>query len=281
MTGELVTAQWNLPLENQSHWPIFVLLCATAMFTLLCACARGDESPLESTIEINHPNTFQLALPAGRGTSNLAFEVPAMDEGRLKVQLRITAKGADVALVDPSGIFRVASLRDGVVFQPRAALSRSDLGDMILLPEQHSPTAGKWLLRIAYPPQNGDRFALVTVSLFQRYAVNLVSNTRAGSVGDPIILTALPMDNGVPVSGLSPHIVISRKDGEFSNTIEASESATSTAGIRLSNEPGVYIAVYTPSTPGTHQLCPYVTFADGPQVSGNCIQVKVSSSVGN
>jgi hypothetical protein len=240
-----------------------------------------DELPLEATIGINHPNTFELALPAGREVSDLTFDVPVVDEGRLQVQLRITAKEADVALVDPNGITRVDSLRDGAVFQPRAALNRLDLGDMILLPEQHSPAAGKWRLRISYPAPHGDRFALVTVSLFERYSVNLVSNTPTSSVGKPIILTALPMDNGVPVPGLSLRIAISGKGGELAGTIEASESARSPAGIRLSNEPGVYVAVYTPSTLGPHQFCPYVTFADGTQVSGNCIHIGVSGSTDN
>ena len=262
-------------------WSTFILLCAIGILTFLYAYARTDTSPMGAAIEINRPNTFQSGLSTGSDASDLMFDVPAVDAGRLQVQLRITAKDAEVALIDPNGITRVTSLQASVVFQPRAALSRPELGDMILLPEQHNPLAGRWRLHIAYPVQHGDQSALVTVSLVRRYAVNLVSNMPASSAGEPIILTVLPMDNGMPVPGLVPHVTISRKDGKLADTIVASESTTSPTGIRLSNEPGVYIAVYTPAMLGVYQFCPHVTFANGTQVGGNCIQVKVSGNVGD
>ena len=241
----------------------------------MVACASQNDDTTEAFIKINEPHTIQLKLLAGTNTSDAPFTLPEVNGGRLQVQLRTTANETQATLHDPGGRVRASSDDDGSVFRPRAELARADLGDLLLLPEQANPAAGRWQLRITYRPQDTEQFALVTVSVFARLSLNLVSNLQTTTIGTPIILTTLAMDKGIPVSGLSPQIVVNSKVDAATAMLDASESATSPAGIRLTNEPGVYLAVFTPTAAGAYAFCTHARFPDGTELRSNCVDVTV------
>ncbi len=251
---------------------VFLALIFFAL-TVLTSCGEPDDRPLDSsgntsikriskasvyntnemTIRINEPTIFTIQTRRGSTATDIIFYVPEIFEGRLQIQVRAPLLGVKISLSDPAGRTVVPDNDPETIIVPSKVQKKTDLGSLIMLPEQYDPSAGTWHLHISYQSATGSELIILTANLVERFSVNLISSQNKVYAGQPIILNVLVMDYGVAIPSLSPRINISHNDVAI-GSLAASEHAMSSSGIRFSNEPGVYMASYTPIIPGKYSF---------------------------
>ena len=227
---------------------IFIGLAVT-LFILLPKITSS-----EIQMNLNQPLTLKSKVISGSTITEINFSVPTIPEGRLQIQLRTTFVGAKVSLINPSGKTVVPDNDSRIVFQDRAILQEPIYGDLIMLPEQIDPAGGSWVLRLVHQPASDSEKVTLTTTLFERYALNLISSKQIANVGQEVLLTILATDYGKPIVGLSPKVEVRRNGDVFGDFLTASEGLMSQSGIRLSNEESIYLSRYAPPTIGTYQF---------------------------
>jgi len=139
---------------------------------------------------------------------------------------------------------------------------------LVLLPEQRDPRPGIWRLHLTHPPAGGDERVTVTASLLDRFLLSLTASEPHATAGQPIVLSILAMDYGRPMMRQSPQIQVLREDKPLGAPLTAGESVTAPSRIRLSNEPGTYLASYIPSSQGVYHFITRIAFPgrEGPVI---------------
>jgi hypothetical protein len=256
------------PEENKTHPEHSVRLslrqcCKRVTSSALLVAAVLAAAPAiqaGNQIMLNEPALFQEPLQRESTVTEIPFEI-TVSAGRLQVQLRAQLPGTKASLIDPSGRIAVSSSDPGIIIQQRKITQQTELGDLLILPELPDPQAGRWRLHLTHPPAKGDEVATVTVSLYERFLLSIISHAERPTVGQPITLNVLASDNGQHLTGLSPRIHI-MLDGVLIDTpLIARESATAPSGILLTTEAGNHLATYTPSKPGTYRFSTDIEFA--------------------
>lgn len=231
-------------------------------------------------IGLSDGQTRVADLHPQRGSHETAmyFDIPDRKGGRLQIQLRIPFSGAHVALKDPSGRVTVPPNDPRVQFQPRDQVHHPERGDRYQLPELRDPAPGRWGLSVLHPEASGSEIISVTLTLLERFALHLSSSTVHSESGEPILITALPSDYGAPMEVDGIPVTVTRDSDTWASHIMAREDAVSATGIRLSNEPGHYFAVFRPDNPGTYSFTASLQLP-GEEVRSNRVTVRVRRPV--
>ncbi len=235
----------------------------------------------QANVMASSPSSFIVTLGVGMTSTEIPFQVAAIDEGRLQVQLRVPLAGARVALIDPANRLAVSPDDSKTIVQAGAITQQPQLGDLFILPEQQDPTPGLWRLRLIHSPAAGTERITVTIALFERFQLNMISSGKHFYTGEEALLSVLATDYGQPVAKLSPSIEVRTNGKPIAPPLLAAENQRAPSGIPLSNEPGLYIAKYTFPSPGTFE---FLTRVDFPGRRGKLIKtanmaVEVSPSV--
>jgi hypothetical protein len=229
----------------------------SALLTLNISCAQGKKVAVLNT---DQPTIIMKQTEKGATVSEFLFELPAINEGRLQIQLRTPLDEVKISLIDPSDFVVVTPYDPKTIFQPREALHKPERGDQFFLPEQGDPQAGIWKLRLSHKLATGDELIFATVTLLERFQLNLMCNESKVSAGQIVILTLLATDYGQPVKNLAPKIQVFCNGKPVGTPLTISSSATTPCGIRLTNESDSYLITYAPTLPGSYQFKTKVAF---------------------
>jgi len=241
---------------------LYIILSIILIFILIVFLSSFYFDKNNKIITVSDiPTTIKQFAEKESRVSEFSFEVPEINEGRLQIQLRIPLDDVKISLIAPSGIVVVDSDDSRIIFQSRSTLHNPERGDQFLLPEQKNPQAGSWKLHLTHKPASGDEVISVTLSLLERFLLNLIGSENTIYAGQPVILTVLATDYGQPVRGLTPKIQVLHDGKQLETHLTTSSSATAPSGINLTNEQDTYLATYTPTFPGSYQFITHVTFS--------------------
>ena len=235
----------------------------------------------QADVMANSPASSIVALGAGTTSTEIPFQVAAIDEGRLQIQLRVPLASVRVTLIDPANRLAVSPDDSRTIVQAGAITQQPELGDLFILPEQKDQIPGLWRLRLTHSPAAGTERITVTIALFERFQLNIISSGKHFHAGEEALLSVLVTDYGQSVAELSPSIEVRANGKPVAPPLLAAENQRAPSGIPLSNEPGLYIAKYTFPSPGTFEFSARVDLSGrrGKLIKTANMTVEVSPSI--
>jgi len=231
------------------------------------------------TLSDNQTRVIDLHPTQGSHETALWFDVTDQRESRLQIQLRIPFPSSQLILKDPSGRVAVPADTFRIRFQSRNSIHHPERGDRYQLPELRNPATGRWQLIIRHPKAAGSETIGVTITRLARFALYLSASPVHGEAEELILITVLPTDYGAPLKVKNVPVTVTRHENDWIQHLVAKESVVSPTGIRLTNEPGRYFAVFRPANPGTYSFTANLRLPSGKALRSNRVTVTVSRSI--
>lgn len=227
-------------------------LAVTASGAFASAAEVAVLAPPEPPLQL-----LRQPLPPGPHAS-LPLDIGGDGSGRLVFgTLRTDAPLAAIALIDPQGreVWRRTPAELGAV--PRAQTPQPELGDAIPLPELRRPMPGRWQLRLerATPARAAARLTL-SYRLLPRHMLAFLAPAERPSAGQPLLLTLKPTDMGQPVQQPAALAlrVLPPQPGATVLELQARQDLAGPTGVRISTEPGAYLALWRPPLAGNYEI---------------------------
>jgi hypothetical protein len=210
-------------------------------------------------IPVNTPLTLTGDITPGMTRLDIPFTVSGADG--LALDVIAPVNGVTFALIGPSGNTVVTTGDPRLSYNPGSALTPPLPGGVFVMQEVAAPLDGGWTIRLTFPAATGNTIALATIQARSRYQVGIVIDRTTYLVGEDVGVGIIVLDNGRPITGLSPTIGIGL--GAPGAAQPAADNGIGPDG--LAND-GVYSVDYTFSAAGNYQILGTVTI---PTPNGN------------
>lgn len=214
-----------------------------AFLAVTAAPARSQGVP----VAVNVPETVTGNITLGMTSLEMPFLLSGADG--VSLDLIVPVDGATFTLIDPAGTIVLEPGNPGVEYNPGNVLTPPLPGGIFVTPELANPADGTWKIRVNFPAATANTVVLGTVLARSRYQVGIVIERDRLITGEDVSVGIIVLDNGHPVTGLSPTIAIGL--GVPGTPLPARDDGQDSDG--LSND-GVYSVDYTFGAPGTYEL---------------------------
>lgn len=198
-------------------------------------------------VALNTPVTVSGNVVPGATTLDVPFAVSGADG--VKFDLIVPVNGATLTLLDPSGQVVYAPGDARVVFHPGSDRTPPLPGGIFVGAEVAAPADGTWILRLNFPAAPDRTVALATIFARSRYQAGIAIERNTLLVGEDVSVGMVVLDNGVPITGLSPTISIG--SGIPGVPVAAADDGNAPDG--LAND-GVYSVDYTFGAAGMYTI---------------------------
>jgi hypothetical protein len=246
-----------------------MVAAALAALAPLAGIAHAQTVP----VAVNLPATVSGPVVPGATALDLPFAVAGADG--LRIELIVPVNGATLTLLDPDGNVVVAPGDPRVTFRAGALNTPALPGGIFEIAELPDPVDGRWTIRLAFPAAPQKTVALGTIYARSRYEVGVAVERTTLLVGEDVSLGLVVLDNGQPITGLTPTITVT--GGAPLAATDDGQGADGKA------DDGVYSVDHTFTAPGDYKLTGQVTFATpkGPVSRTATAQVKAVSPLLN
>jgi hypothetical protein len=225
-----------------------LLPLAAALLATLPATAPAQVTQGQAAVGL--PVT--QASPIVSGQTSVSFTLPVSALASMRLQLTVPVPGVTLTVLNPQGQTVFAPGDPSVGFLDGAALSPPLPGGQFLTPDIPTPANGDWTVRADFPASPHPTVALLTTFAQSSLQVGLVLSSQVYRVGNPVPLGLLVVNNGQPVTGLTPTISVS-KDGNPPLVLAARDSGQPADYDGKSGD-GIYSQGTVFTDPGTYQL---------------------------
>lgn len=237
---------------SKTHRPhrnarLLPLLAAALLATLP---ATGPVHAAQGQAAVGLPVTQAAAIVSGQ--TSVSFKLPVAALASMRLQLTVPVPGVTLTVLNPQGQTVFAPGDASVGFLDGAALTPPLPGGQFLTPDIATPADGEWTVRADFPASPHPTVALLTTFAQSSLQVGLVLSSQVYRVGNPVPLGLLVVDNGKPVTGLTPRISIS-KDGAPPLVLQARDSGQPADSDGLAGD-GIYSQGTVFGEPGSYQL---------------------------
>jgi len=231
-------------------------------FFLCSALAAGTSFAQGIPIPVNQPQVLTGDITPGMTNLDIPFAVSGADG--LSMEVIAPVNGVTLSLVGPGGHVVVPVGDPRVHFTPGSALPNSLPGGVFMVDEVAAPADGNWIIRLAFPGAPQKTVAMATITARSRYQVGIVIERTTLLVGEDVSIGIIVLDNGTPITGLSPTLSIGL--GAPTTPFAARDDGAGLDG--LAND-GVYSIAYTFGSAGTYQIQGDVVI---PTATGNVVR---------
>lgn len=222
--------------------------CRAAALFFLAACAAIAPAQAQTApVALNLPTTISANVVPGATTLDLPFIVAGADS--IKFDLIVPVNGATLTLLDPAGAVVYGPGDARVVFHSGSTRTPPLPGGVFVGPEVAAPADGIWILRLNFPAASTPTVAMGTVFAKSRYQVGIAIERNTLLVGEDVSVGMVVLDNGKPITGLSPTISIG--SGVPGTPVAAVDHGHAPDG--LAND-GVYSVDYTFGAAGVYNI---------------------------
>ena len=173
----------------------------------------------EVAIPVNIPATLSADVVPGMTSVDIPFTIDAFDS--IRVEAIVPVENATFTLLDSFGLVVVASGDASLQFFPGSDVNpaTSPPGGVFVTDEILGPEDGDWTVRIEFPAAPELTVVFVTVFSDTRFHAGIAIAGDAFLTDQDVSLGLLVLDDGLPVLGLSPDIVITHEGGSVVNAI--------------------------------------------------------------
>ena len=232
---------------------------AAALLSLAATAGMAPAQAQTAPVALNMPVTISANVVPGATTLDVPFTVAGADS--IKFDLIVPVNGATLSLLDPAGTVVYAPGDARVTFHSGATRTPPLPGGVFVGAELAPPADGVWTLRLAFPAASTPTVALGTIFAKSRYQVGIAIERNTLLVGEDVSVGMVVLDDGKPITGLSPTISIG--SGVPGAAVAAVDDGQSPDG--LAND-GVYSVDYTFGAAGLYNIAGSVDIptANGP-----------------
>jgi hypothetical protein len=157
-------------------------------------------------VALNMPATVSANVLPGAVALDVPFAVSGADS--IRFDLIVPVDGAALSLIDPAGNAVYAPGDARVVFHPGRTLTPALPGGIFVGGEFANPVDGTWTLRLRFPAASATTAVLGTVFAKSRYQVGIAIERNTLLVGEDVSVGMVVLEDGRPVTGLSPSISV-------------------------------------------------------------------------
>lgn len=231
-------------------------------FLLCFALGTGTLFAQGVPIPVNQPQIMTGDIVPGMTSLDIPFSVSGADG--LSMEVIAPVDGVTLSLVGPGGSVEVPVGDPRVHFTPGSTLPNPLPGGVFVVDEVAAPADGNWIIRLTFPTAPQKTVAMATVTVRSRYQVGIVIERTKLLVGEDVSVGVIVLDNGKPITGLSPTLSIGL--GIPMTPLAARDDGAGPDG--LAND-GVYSVAYTFGSAGTYQVEGNVVI---PTAKGNVVR---------
>lgn len=229
---------------------VVVLLSAPRAATRLMA--QQGASQQEVAIPLNMPATITSDINIGATGVQIPFDVSASTGFRLDVVVPI--EGAQFSLRNPAGAIVVAPGDPRLQFiAGRDVRPANPLpGGIFALEEISTPVTGTWTITLNFPASPYKTVVVATILLRTSFQVGIAIERESFVVGEDVSIGLLALNNGLPITGLTPTITVTPKNPSGTPiSLPALDNGANPDGLAGD---GVYSIDYTFQAPGTYLI---------------------------
>jgi Dockerin type I domain len=246
-----------------AHFARLLPLAAAALLATLPAAVPAQVTQGQAAVGL--PVTQAATIVSGQ--TSASFKLPVSALASMRLQVTVPVPGVTLTVLNPQGQTVFAPGDASVGFLDGAALTPPLPGGQFLTPDIATPANGEWTVRADFPASPHPTVALLTTYAQSSLQVGLVLSSNVYRVGNPVPLGLLVVNNGQPVTGLTPRISIS-KDGAAPVVLDARDSGQAADYDGLAGD-GIYSQGTVFTDPGSYQL---LGEASIPQAGGGVAQ---------
>ena len=229
--------------------------CLLAILSLYClgsltaALAQQGNPPQAQVM-----TSANMMLPSsiGPGQTSLDVTIPVAALESLRLQVIVPVEGSSISLRDPTGRIVVSATDPATSVLLGSTLPTPIPGATFITPTVTNPASGNWTLRAEFPAAPTQTVALVTMLGRSPLQTAVVLADNSVTVGQPVPLAMMVLDNGQPVTALQPTLSIQR-NGTSVATLNAKDSGA-TEDFDGAADDGIYSQDFTFTTAGTYQI---------------------------
>lgn len=238
------------------------LYCLFFMLGLYAADTSAQTVP----VALNLPATLTADIRAGATTAELTFTVGGADH--LRFDLIAPLDGATVTLLDPTGAVVMPAGDPRVSFHPGSAQTPPLPGGVFTTEQLTLPANGAWRLRLEFPAAPGNTVVLATIIAHSRWQAGIATDRSTVLVGEDAAIGMAVLDEGKPVTGLTPQIAVNTAVG--STARDNGQGPDGLAG------DGIYSIDHVFGAPGLYTVTGTATIPtpDGPITRSATMQIK-------
>lgn len=196
-------------------------------------------------VALNTPETVTASIAPGSTSVEIPFTVTGADG--LRLDIIVPVDNAQFTLIAPSGTVAFPV----VEYNPGSSQTPPLPGGVFTTSEILAPEDGVWTIRVTFPAAPTQTVALATVFARSRYQAGIAIARDRFLVGEDVSIGMLIVDNGQPITSLSPAISVAP-----AGPVLAMDDGINPDG--LAND-GVYSIGEVFSQPGTYQIVGTVT----------------------
>jgi len=223
-------------------------LCrALALLCLAASVGMASAQAQTVPVALNLPTTISANVVPGATTLDVPFTVAGADS--IRFDLIVPVNGATLSLRDPTGTVVYAPGDARVAFHPGSTRTPPLPGGVFVGADLNDPADGTWTLRLTFPAASNPTVVLGTIFARSRYQVGIAIERTTLLAGEDVSVGMVVLDNGTPITGLSPTISIgSDVPGAAVSAVDDGRSPDG-----LAND-GVYSVDYTFGAPGLYNV---------------------------
>lgn len=256
--------------QTGAQRPALILGWLLAPLFLLLMLLSGRALAQTVPVALNLPATVTGDINAGATRLDIPFALSGADS--LSFDLIVPVDGAVLTLVDPNGDVVLGAGDPRLSFHPGSERTPALPGGVFVAEAIAAPADGTWTLRLTFPAAPGPTVALGTIMARSRYQAGIAIERTTLLAGEDVSVGMVVLDNGAPITGLSPSIAIgSGQPGAAQTGYDDGKTPDGRAG------DGVYSVDYTFATPGVYDILGTVTIPTpkGPVLRTAASQVNV------
>lgn len=198
------------------------------------------------------------------------IDLPVLVGGTTSLQFQVIApvNGVTLTVINPANQIVFAPNDPSVSYLPGSELQPTQApGAQFITPVVSNPANGTWIVRVQFPAATEKTVILLTTYIESSYQVGFALDAPRHNKGDQISIGLLAVNNGTPISNLSPSISVSAPNGQ-KQTLTGLDNGNIANLDGLAND-GLYSVGYLLDQIGQYQLDGSVTI---PTPSGNIVR---------
>jgi len=238
---------------------VSILSLATGMVKLLLLCLSILSLPANAqtaTASLNVPQVLSANVTPGMTQADI--QVPINGTESLQFQVIAPVNGVTLTVINPANQTVFAPNDPNVDFLPGSELQPTPApGGQFTTPVVPSPANGTWIIRLQFPAAPEKTVILATVFIESRYQVGFVLDGQQHNKGEQIAIGLLAVDNGTPISNLTPTITVVAPNGQ-TQSLSGLDNGDLANLDGLAND-GIYSSGYVLDQVGQYQLNGAVT----------------------
>jgi hypothetical protein len=233
---------------------ISTLCVLTALGVTYGVVAQQGENPAAQQegvpVGLNIPSTLTADITPGTTHVEIPFDLDAADA--VKLDVIIPVDNALFTLKDSAGTTVRSSGDSRVMFHAGREVNPNLPGGVFETDEITGPVSGRWVIVLDFPAAPQKTVALASIFTRTPFQAGIVLERDSFIAGEDVSVGFLIVNNGQPITGLTPIISVTPQNPPGNKTIQqAKDDGVNPDGLA---DDGIYSIDYTFASAGTYLI---------------------------